>query len=183
MSGADGGGVTLVTVPIAALYNLYSPFQYPWFCLNYFMAVLFFSNVFQKALEHVKFQKIKSTFYILSEDKKKNVITYVMQLLMTSMAFVLQIYGSWDVLFRFEDETSQQRLDWMVFAIQTISVLYVWELCYRQKIGWPLLVHHLVTVLLIQLSTASFFDTQDLIYIRFAVLLGFYATTEQIRCV
>jgi hypothetical protein len=106
-----------------------------------------------------------------------------MQLLMTSMAFVLQIYGSWDILFQFEEETSQQRLDWMVFAIQTISVLYVWELCYRQKIGWPLLVHHLVTVLLIQLSTASFFDTQDLIYIRFAVLLGFYATTEQIRCV
>jgi acyl-CoA-binding protein len=51
------------------------------------------------------------------------------------------------------------------------------------SIGWPLLVHHLVTLLLCQLGTASFFDTSDPIYLRFALLFGFHATTEQLSFV
>jgi hypothetical protein len=43
-------------------------------------------------------------------------------------------------------------------------VLYVWEFCYRVKFGWPLLLHHLVTLLLIQLSLASFFDAHHILH-------------------
>ena len=67
----------------------------------------------------------------------------------------------------------------MILSVQCIVVLYVWELIYRSTIGIPLLVHHLVTILLLQLVTASFFDTKNVVYLRFALVLGFYATMEQ----
>ena len=180
---SDSGEVTLVTVRTSAVYDIYSPFQYQWSCINFFLALWLLSVLFRKALLQMKYLDIKNNFYGLDETKKRNVITYIMELLVTILAFILQIYGGLDILFRNQDTTSQTRLEWMVFSVQAIAVLYVWELCYRVNTGWPLLVHHLVTILLIQLATASYFDTQNIVWIRFAILLGFYATTEQISFV
>jgi len=36
-----------------------------------------------------------------------------------------------------------------------VTSLYIWELIYRVEIGWPLLVHHLCTLLLTQLALPS----------------------------
>jgi hypothetical protein len=94
----------------------------------------------------LKYLDINKNFYGLDEGKKRNVVTYIMQLLVTTLAFILQIYGSLDILFRYKDSTSQARFEWMVFSIQAVAVLYVWEICYRVNFGWPLLVHHLVTL-------------------------------------
>jgi hypothetical protein len=94
----------------------------------------------------MKYLDINKNFGGLDEAKKRNVITYIMQLLVTTLALILQIYGSWDILFQNKDFTSQARSEWIVFSLQAIAVLYVWELCYRVDIGWPLLVHHLVTI-------------------------------------
>jgi hypothetical protein len=173
----------VVTVPTSALYDLYSPFQYQWSSINIFLAIWLLSGLFRQSLLNTKKLDINNRFYNLHEDKKRNVITYTMVVLVTTLVFILEIYGSLDILFRNEDSTSETRYEWMVFSIQSIAVLYVWELCYRVKIGWPLLVHHFVTLLLIQLSTACFFDTNNIVYLRFAILLGFYATTEQISFV
>lgn len=173
------GAPDLVVVPSSAVYDAYSPHQYPWFCINYFVAMWFSALVVRALLFRTSSLHIDKAFTSLTEDKKRNTVTYVLQLVTTSMALVVQVIGSWEVLFLFQDSTSQTHLDWMVFALQSVAVLYTWELIYREKIGLPLLTHHLVTLLLIQLSTASFFDTQDLRYMRFAILLGFYATTEQ----
>ena len=170
----------LVVAPSRVEYNLYSSFQYPWFCLNYLIIVWVAASLSSHALSKTRAAGIGERFLALTDDKRRNVITYVIQLILTSIALVLQVGGSWEILIQFKDTTSQTHLNWMVFAIQTVSVLYVWELVYRLKIGLPLLSHHLITLLLSQLSTASFFDTQDIFYIRFAILLGFYATTEQL---
>ena len=62
-------------------------------------------------------------------------------------------------------------------------MLFRSELIYRKEIGVPLLIHHLVTIVNIQLATASFFDTHDVLYVRFGVLIGFHATTEQLSFV
>jgi hypothetical protein len=171
------------TVFSALSYDLYSPFQYQWSCINFFLAISLLSNLFRQVLNRIKYLDISNTFDGLDVGKKRNVITCIMQLLVTTLALVLQIHGSWDILFRNKDSTSQARYEWMVLSIQAIAVLYVWELCYRVDIGWPLLVHHIVTILLIQLSAASKFDTNDIVWIRFAILLGFYATTEQLTFV
>jgi hypothetical protein len=180
---SDSAEVTLEDTPTSVIYDLYSPFQYQWSSINFFLAIWLLSVLFRQVLLRMKYLDINKHFYGLDEGKKRNVTTYIMQLLVTTLAFILQIYGSLDILFRNKDSTSLARFEWMVFSIQAIAVLYVWELCYRVDISWPLLVHHLVTLLLIQLSTASQFDTNDVVFIRFAILLGFYATTEQLSFV
>jgi hypothetical protein len=166
-------------------YEAYSPFQYPWFCLNYFIAVYVFSRFVYSWFLHGKNigGDLHTTFQSLTEEKRRNAIIYVLQILMTSTAFVLQIYGGADTLFRWKETTTTNRMEWAVFALQTIAVLYIWELIYRQKIGVPLLLHHVITLVLIQLSYVSLFDTGDIIYNRMAILLGFYATTEQLSFV
>jgi acyl-CoA-binding protein len=149
-------------------------------CFNYFVAFWLAAGVLKMVFEKGFF---KSRFEALPEDKKCNTVIYVVQLVTTSFALAAQIYGGRDVLFRGQDTTTSVRLDWLVFSIQLVVVLYLWELIYRVSIGWPLLVHHLVTILLCQLVAASIFDTNDPVYLRFALLFGFYATTEQLSFV
>jgi hypothetical protein len=167
----------------ALRYDLYSPFQYQWSCINFFLAIWLLSVLFRQVLLRMKYRGIANNFYSLDEEKKRNVITYLMELLVTTLAFILQVYGSLDIIFRNKDSTSQARLECMVLSIQAAAVLYVWELCYRVTFGWPLLVHHLVSILLIQLHTASLFDTNNIVWIRLLILFGFYATTEQLSFV
>jgi hypothetical protein len=180
---SDSAEVTSEETATSALYDLYSPFQYQRSCINLFLALWLLSVLFRQVLLRIKYLDINKNFDGLDEGKKRNVITYIIQILVTPLALILQIYGSLDILFRNKDSTSQARFEWMVFSLQAIAVLYVWELCYRVDIGWPLLVHHFMTILLIQLSAASQFDTNNIVWIRFTILVGFYATTEQLSFV
>ena len=161
-------------------YDLYSSSQYPWMCFNFFLILWLSSIIIRQILLRSKYQ---DKFRELSEARQRNIVTYVVELVITTFVFCCQIYGGTDILFQFKDTTSESKLDWSILAIQLIVVLYIWELCYRIDIGWPLLVHHLVTLLLTQLAAASLFDTNDLIYARYALLFGFTATTEQISFV
>jgi hypothetical protein len=160
------------------LYDLYSPFQYPWMSMNYFMVLWASAQIIRHVL--TRMEATKHVFADLQEDKKRNAITYVILFVGTTFAFGCQVYGGYDILFRGQDITSMERLNWCVMSIQCIVVLYIWELCFREKIGLPLLFHHLCTILLAQLVTATFFDTHNLIYIRLALMMGLHASTEQI---
>lgn len=171
-----------VSVP----YNIYSPSQYPWMGINYFLIILAISVIIRRCLLGLLFgsRKIVSEetiaeFRDLSEAKKRNCIIYILSILVTSFAFFAQIYGGKDVLFKFEDDIESGQYEWMNISIEILSIFYVWELVYREHIGWPLLLHHVCTILLIQLVVASFFDTGLVIYLRLALVMGFHATTEQ----
>jgi hypothetical protein len=162
-------------------YDIYDPFQYPWMCINMFLAFWFSSNAVRWAL--IQGPHTKDEFQELTEDKKRNVITYIFQFFITLLAFILQLYGGADVLFQLSDITTTVRLNSVVLGIVLLAILYTWELCFRENIGWPLLIHHVITLLLAQCLTASFFETHNILYIRYAILLGFHATTEQISFV
>eukprot|EP00977_Amphora_coffeiformis_P019438 scaffold7231_cov94-Amphora_coffeaeformis.AAC.1 len=161
------------------LYDPYSLYLYPWMGFNLFLGHWLLSAIVRSGLLAITHSELDITFSKLAEDKKRNVITYVLQCIFTTFALVLQLYGGTDLLFRLDDETSKAKMDAMVLSLTMVSVLYIWELVYREKIGLPLLVHHIVTLLLIQTSYVSFFDTHNIKYVRYAVLLGFHATTEQ----
>ncbi|CAB9515835.1 expressed unknown protein [Seminavis robusta] len=168
------------STPAPVPYDLYSVTQYPWWCLNYFIIFWFLSNLVQTLLLRAPSKKIRDQFESLDQDKRNNAIIYVMQLVGTSIAFVAQLYGSTDIIFKWQETTSQSKLNSLQFALTLVAILYIWELIFRKKIGLPLLVHHLVTILLIQLTAASFFDTHDIKYIRYSTLMGFHATFEQL---
>lgn len=164
--------------------DIYNPFQHPWWSLNFFL-ILWASSFFIRQL-HLGYtckqlipHAVQAKFEALSEDKKRNVITYVLEITVTTFAVTWQVYGGKDILLRLEDTTTLHHLNWMTMALQAIAILYVWEMVYREKMGWPLLLHHLCTITLIQLSSASFADTGNIEYIRAALILGFHATTEQ----
>ncbi|CAB9507846.1 unknown protein [Seminavis robusta] len=161
-------------------YDLYSAIQYPWWCLNFFLAFWLVSNLASTLLHRFPNKNLRTSFKKLDSDKQNNVIIYIMQFLGTSVALAAQLYGSVDLIFQWQETTSAARMESLNLAIILVAVLYIWELIFRKKIGLPLLVHHLVTILLIQLSSASFYDTHDILYIRFATLLGFHATVEQL---
>lgn len=159
-------------------YDLYSFHQYPWMALNYFLALWVVAVVAHKALG-----RYCDSYKNLAMDKQRNVISYVLQLLITTLVFVVQLYAGRDILFRLNDAPTPATIHWLTYSILMINVLYIWELIYRISIGWPLLLHHLVTILLIQLVTATFFDTHQIQYLRVALLMGFHATTEQLSFV
>lgn len=163
-------------VPIEQSYELYSPFQYPWVTVNVLIGIWCLSSFVRGCLSRGSTRK---SFDGLDEAKKRNTVTYAILFLGTSVALFLQIYGGVDVLFRNKSTTSQSRMDAAVLSVQFI-LFYLWEMFYRIEIGYPLLTHHICCLLLGQFVTASFYDTQEVIYLRFAILLGFQATTEQL---
>ena len=70
-------------------------------------------------------------------------------------------------------------LKWLPLAFYLLTTLYIFELIYRVRFGWPLFVHHLLTVFFIQLLTASFHDAPSIYIMRLASIFGFFASFEQ----
>ena len=159
-------------------YQFYKP-QYPFWCFNFFFLIWGLGSLCYYSLSRAQFWGIASKFSALTEEKKRNVVIYVLQVLVTTIALITQVIGGIDVFFQMKDTTTQLRMDLMVVSTQLVFVLYMWELIYRLAIGFPLLVHHIMTCMIGQLFAASFFDTFDVVYIRLALVMLLYATTEQ----
>lgn len=140
------------------------------------------SQVTERVMERRFSTDLRAKFIALDEEKRRNVVTYVVEPVVTTFALVAQIYGGQEIL-RFSDAPTQTQLDWVIMALQSIAVLYLWELIYRLRFGWPLLTHHLMTLLMLQLATCAFDVEQQIHYIRGGLMLGFYATTEQMSFV
>lgn len=158
-------------------YDPYNVFQYPWMAVNLFVALWAISVVTYKMLSQVSVTKTQ--FLCLEEGQRRNVVIYIFQLVVTTSALGLQIFGGRDFLFRGEDYTSPERIDACRLAMMLIVALYIWELVYRISIRLPLATHHVMTILFLQLGYGSFIDTMNIVYLRFGILLSLYATTEQ----
>ncbi len=78
-------------------YDVYSPVQYPWMCFNYFVAFWLAACVLKMIFEKGFF---KSRFENLPEDKKRNTVIYVLQLVTTRFGLAAQICRGRDVMFR-----------------------------------------------------------------------------------
>ncbi|CAB9507847.1 expressed unknown protein [Seminavis robusta] len=160
-------------------YNLYSATQYPWWCLNYFIGFWLLSTLASKFLENCPVHTLRDSYRSLDSDKQNNVVVYIMQFFGTSAALMAQLFASVDIIFRWQETTTEARLNGLIFSILLIVVLYIWELIYRKKAPLSLLLDHFIIILVAQLATSSFFDTHDIVYLRFTVFLGLHATVDQ----
>ena len=168
--------------PCPEAYHILSPYQYPWMSLNYFLAMWFFSKCVSAS-----FQRYSTVYASMSIDKQRNCDTYVLEIVATTLALIGQCISGREILFQLKDlsqvEDPYRVLQWASFANICIASLYIFELSYRIHFGWPLLVHHLATILLCQLILPAIFSGQDpqkvVQYLRLALLLGFYATLER----
>ena len=170
------------TTMMRANNTTYDPYHYAWMVLNYFVVTWLLSLFFKSLLLPPKSDKSeegpRARFKALPEAKRRNVVAYIIQLLVTTFVFIAQIYAGQVLLFS-SNITDPRQLEWGALAMQSISILYIWELIYRNEIGFPLLLHHLVTIFLIQVVVATFYDTNLVVYLRFALVMGFHATFEQ----
>ncbi|CAB9509783.1 expressed unknown protein [Seminavis robusta] len=163
----------------APVYDIYSVQFPPWWCFNFFLMIWCFGRVVEHLLAKTSMLNIGTKYKVLPWDKQRNVVVYVLQTIITTLAFVLQILGGIDIVFQRKDTTTEVRYSFMIVMAQLVFVLYTWELIYRLKIGMPLLIHHIMTCLMTQLLAAALVDTFDVEYARLATMLSFYATTEQ----
>jgi hypothetical protein len=152
---------------------------YLWRSLAPNMVVLL-SIVIHKALNRV------ATYRKLNALKQRNVVTYVLEILVTTAALILTlVYGS-DLLFvgktgGLNDATNGR------IGLLLIATLYVFELLYRNETGLPLILHHLITILLIVLLVFSNKDdspsAESRAFTRFGMLISLHASTEQLTFV
>ena len=164
------------TLPIESTpsIDIYSVQLPPWWAFNFLIILWGLGKLVESNLER-SFTK----YTALDTDKQRNVVIYVLQTIVTTLAFFLQVIGSLDIVFQRQATTSTAQYSFMIVTGQLVFLLYAWELIYRLSIGLPLLLHHLMTCLMIQLLSASLVDTLDVEYARLAILLTFYGTTEQ----
>lgn len=101
-------------------YDLYSPHQFPWWCINIFAILWLASLLIDKMLT-----KLIHTYSTLSHAKQRNVVTYIVLLVGTTYALVAQVYGGMDILFRGENYTSLERFEWMMLSLTTIATLFL----------------------------------------------------------
>ena len=157
--------------------------EYPWFCLN-MLAVLWIAAVSIRTMMASKIcssSLSSSSFPRLAEADKRNVLVAFMHLIVTTVAFILQLIFSWDVLMSTSSgqHVNERNFDGMMVTIQALSILHLWDLCYRIRVSRIIVVNHVLFLVLIQLLMASFLDTQDFVYFRLSVLVAFFPTTEQ----
>ncbi|CAB9501464.1 expressed unknown protein [Seminavis robusta] len=160
------------------VYDIYAP-QYPWWCFNFLILIWCLGCLTEFILLRTNAFGISSKFQALTLEKRRNVVIYILQIFVTTLSLALQLAGGVDLIFRLDDTTSELRFTMMLVSSQIIFVLYMWELIYRISIGTPLLVHHVMTCVMAQLLALSIFDAYAVVYLRLAVILSCYATTEQ----
>ena len=135
----------------------------------------------------------RNKFLDLWERRKRNVLTYMVFTLGTTTALIFQVYGGWHILFQNyskaaminsnngDSNISETDIQWSTFSIQLCCILYVWEVVYRERIGWPLLVHHGLTFVFLQLLVVAYImEDQSILYLRLALFVAFFATTNQL---
>lgn len=118
----------------------------------------------------------------LSPPKQRNVVTYFLEVPVTSAALALTLtYGADVVLFECSSPANAS------IGLLLIATLYVFELVYRIETGIPLLIHHVVSVLLLVVLAFSNKDdapsAEARVNQRFALLISLHASTEQLTFV
>ena len=115
--------------------------------------------------------------------KQRNVITYIWQIIVTSIVLGITLAFGSQLLVKDRIGSVVDYTDLRI-SFLLITTLYVFELSYRIRTGPSLIAHHLVTILLILLVTFSGYDTAPSIESknvqRLGFLLSLHASTEQL---
>lgn len=98
---------------------------------------------------------------------------------MTFIAFVLQVASS--SVFRLD--FTVDKLEMIRTAVTLITVLYLFEMIYREKMRFAMLCHHCLTIFASGFMIVLLDKTQDPSFILTGTLWLFQATTEQLTFV
>jgi hypothetical protein len=158
---------------------------YLWCSLAPNMVVLLLTLWLLSIVIHTALNRVP-TYRKLNALKQRNVVTYVLEILVTTAALILTLVFGSDLLFKGKTGGLSDATNGRI-GLLLIATLYVFELLYRNETGLPLILHHLITILLIVLLVFSNKDdspsAESRAFSRFGLLISLHASTEQLTFV
>ena len=125
----------------------------------------------------------KLGWYVASKTRiKRNIQTYLAQLLVTTMALLVFLIEGVPLIFVDINESIllyADEIQWVIYFGILVMTLYLWELSYKSKMNWALVVHHLTTIICIGVAGTHLAITGAWFSIQAFVTLGLTALTEQ----
>ncbi|EDQ89151.1 uncharacterized protein MONBRDRAFT_25796 [Monosiga brevicollis MX1] len=126
--------------------------------------------------------KIWPEYKVLSIRHRRNVITYCVEMIVTTIMFIIQMATIQVVIdpdaLAYDDLRRKSHLleDGL---LAPLVALYIVELVYRPQTGYELWTHHAITILLSMLAIFTVRDDQQLYPLRMGWVVALTATTEQ----
>mmetsp|Transcript_5655 Transcript_5655/g.11221 ORF Transcript_5655/g.11221 Transcript_5655/m.11221 type:complete len:343 (-) Transcript_5655:281-1309(-) len=124
---------------------------------------------------------LQKGFHSLDIYRQRNCVTYVLELIYTTIVLILQIVYGWNVVLYGTDVESVDRKG-LSYAAVTLTTLYLFELIYRVRTHWQLMVHHFIAIGVLLVAFASWFDypQHHAPIIRMCTVFVLHASTEQL---
>ena len=174
-------------------------FLFPFWFIFYMLGLHFAGKVIGSAMSFVQPKRWGSTAY----SKRTNVVTYVLELIMTSVLLFVTLINGGSLLVKDHPDTTEAQLKVLQFCLVALSGLYLFELIYRPETNLPLAIHHVITIVMCALMVQIFIDharvAEGLVQVdgqlvitsslelsqvlldvmRVAITISFHAITEQ----
>uniref|UniRef100_A0A7S2U133 TLC domain-containing protein n=1 Tax=Lotharella oceanica TaxID=641309 RepID=A0A7S2U133_9EUKA len=143
--------------------------------------VCFGATLVISILIHFLLGALKKSFKSLDIYRQRNCVTYVLELIYTTIVLALQIEYGWNVVLYGADVNTNERKG-LSYAAVTLTTLYLFELIYRVRTHWQLMVHHFIAVGVLLVAFASWFDypKHHAPIIRMCTVFVLHASTEQL---
>eukprot|EP00466_Bigelowiella_natans_P008910 jgi/Bigna1/72907/fgenesh1_pg.22_\ len=124
---------------------------------------------------------IKKGYERLSIYHQRNCVTYIIEIMYTSIVFLLQLKYGFSLMFYGETNTMEEKKG-LSYAAVLLTGLYSFELAYRLQTHWQLAVHHLIAIGVLLVAFYNWFDYPDqaLPVIRMCCVFVLHASTEQL---
>ena len=119
-------------------YNLF-PVYFAYYMLSLYVA----SRIITFAFSRLK----RASWSTASPSKRSNVVTYVLEIVVTSILLIITFTLGHSLLFDKYPTTTAQQLTDIELVYVIITALYLFELIYRHNTNLPLVIHHFVTVI------------------------------------
>lgn len=111
---------------------------------------------------------------------KRNVVTYILQIIVTTVSFCLFTFGLPRIITvsQIEGPFTKRDLNISSIALGLVLYMYVFELVYKTSVNFSLMVHHVLTIVLTCLICFFLWDTMTPAAGYLSILL-YSAITEQ----
>lgn len=106
------------------------------FCLAGRAIGLVFSRLYPKAWKE------------MSYSKRANMVTYVLELIVTTMMLVSVLVDGLSLLFDAHPTTTPSQIRVLILVNAYMTLLYLYELIYRPNTNLPLFIHHVISILI-----------------------------------
>ncbi|KAK0527579.1 hypothetical protein OC842_004830 [Tilletia horrida] len=111
----------------------------------------------------------------LNFDHRRTTDIYVLNVILTTIAAIMQFAA----MSAFSMDFRPWHFNIIRAGIMLISANYVFEICYRPRMRWQMLAHHVLTLFITMLSISVLYKTRDPTILLSGNLLLFLATLEQ----